>query len=71
MGRFKKEILDVSGINKRGAGYYSTPTFVAEFLTKEMLFLNPDGKYVLDPAVGKEELLKSFSLKARLLSHLT
>lgn len=67
MGRFEKEILDVSGIDKRVSGYYSTPIFVAEFLTKEMLYLNPEGKYVLDPAVGKEELLKSFFLEGMVI----
>lgn len=60
MGRFIKEVLDNSGIDKRESGYYATPEFIREFLTWAMMSINPDGKYVLDPAVGKEELLKDF-----------
>lgn len=41
-------------------GYYSTPEFIAKYLTEEMLRINPNGKYVLDPAVGKEGLLSYF-----------
>ncbi len=65
MGRFNKEILDISGIDKRESGYYSTPKFIAQFLTESMLELNPNGKYVLDPAVGKEELLEPFFLAGK------
>ena len=48
------------GVDKREVGYYSTPKFIAEYLTREMLSINPEGTYVLDPAVGKEELLNGF-----------
>ena len=65
MGRFNKEVLDISGVDKRESGYYSTPKFIAEFLTESMLELNPDGKYVLDPAVGKEELIEQFFLAGK------
>lgn len=65
MGRFNKEILDISGVDKRKSGYYSTPKFIAKFLTESMLELNPSGKYVLDPAVGKEELLELFFLAGK------
>lgn len=60
MGRFKKHIFDANGIDKRQSGYYSTPDFIAEFLTKEMLSINPGGDKVFDPAVGNEELLGYF-----------
>ena len=60
MGRFAKEVKDISGVDKRESGYYSTPSFIGEFLTKIMTRLNPDGEFVLDPAVGKEELLEGF-----------
>ena len=60
MARKKKILLDNDGVDKREMGYYSTPSFISEYLTKEMLRLNPAGKYVLDPAVGKEELLEAF-----------
>lgn len=50
-----------NGIDKREVGYYSTPAFVAGFLAKEMLALNPNGLRVLDPAVGNEELLEVMS----------
>lgn len=59
MARKIKHILD-KGIDKREVGYYSTPDFIARYLTEEMLNINPYGKFVLDPAVGKEELLSYF-----------
>lgn len=60
MARKVKKLIDGNGIDKREVGYYSTPAFIAEYLTKQMLAINPNGQYVLDPAVGKEELLKPF-----------
>jgi len=65
MGRFNKEILDVSGVDKRESGYYSTPKFIAEYITEAMLELNPNGKFVLDPAVGREELIENFYLNGK------
>jgi len=59
MARKVKHVLD-NGIDKREVGYYSTPDFVAQYLTEEMLKINPNGRFVLDPAVGKEELLSYF-----------
>lgn len=60
MGRKRKEIIDNNGVDKRDIGYYSTPNYISEYLTKEMLALKPNGELVLDPAVGKEELLSYF-----------
>lgn len=59
MARKVKQVIE-HGIDKREVGYYSTPDFVAKYLTEEMLYINPQGKFVLDPAVGKEELLAYF-----------
>lgn len=59
MARKVKQIIN-DGVDKREVGYYSTPEFIAKYLTEEMLRINPNGKYVLDPAVGKEELLYYF-----------
>lgn len=59
MARKTKSIV-VDGIDKREVGYYSTPKFVADYIASEMLKLNPEGKKVLDPAVGKEELIDAF-----------
>lgn len=59
MARKVKTIIE-NGIDKREIGYYSTPSFVAKYLTQEMLSINPNGDLVLDPAVGKEELLEEF-----------
>ena len=59
MARKVKQVIE-QGIDKREVGYYSTPDFVAKYLTEEMLRINPHGKFVLDPAVGKEELLAYF-----------
>lgn len=60
MARKAKTLISKDGIDRREVGYYSTPTFIADYLTDEMLKLNPNGIRVLDPATGKEELLKSF-----------
>lgn len=59
MARKVKTIME-NGIDKREVGYYSTPSFIAKYLTQEMLSINPNGNLVLDPAVGKEELLEEF-----------
>lgn len=59
MARKQKTLL-LNGIDRREAGYYSTPDFVADYLSEQMLALNPNGKRVLDPAVGREELLTIF-----------
>ena len=59
MARKIKTIME-NGIDKREVGYYSTPSFVAKYLTHEMLSINPNGASVLDPAVGREELLEEF-----------
>lgn len=56
----KPKALIINGIDKREVGYYSTPSFIADYITNEMLAINPNGTFVLDPAVGKEELLKGF-----------
>ena len=45
---------------RRKIGYYSTPSFMAEFMVSEMMKLNPKGKKALDPAVGDEVLLIPF-----------
>ena len=60
MGRFAKTVLDELGLDRREKGYYSTPKFIASYLTEELLLMNPDGRSVIDPAVGKEELLEDF-----------
>lgn len=61
MARNIKKIAD-DGIDKRDVGYYPTPSYVAEYLFKEMTCYNPDGTSILDPAVGKGELIESFLL---------
>ena len=60
MARKVKTLIGENGIDRREIGYYSTPEFIANYLTDEMLAINPNGMRVLDPATGKEELLKSF-----------
>ena len=61
MGRHKKQILTDEGVDRRENGYYSTPLFVAEFITAELLKLNENGRTVLDPCVGKEEMVSAFN----------
>ncbi|WP_291911822.1 hypothetical protein [Chitinophaga sp. CB10] len=58
MGRFDKSVLIDNGVDRRQLGYYSTPEFIADFMTAAMLEINPDGNTALDPCVGKEELIK-------------
>ena len=60
MARKIKTLIGEDGIDRREVGYYSTPDFVAQYITEEMLALNPNGNRVLDPATGKEELLPYF-----------
>ena len=60
MGRRSFPLKNKKIVDKRELGYYSTPSFVAVFLANTMLKINPNGKYVLDPAVGNEELLNTF-----------
>lgn len=60
MGRGTKTVLTDSGLDRRVAGYYSTPDFVAEFLAAQLLKLAPDARRVFDPCVGKEELLAPY-----------
>ena len=67
MARKTKTLIDEDGIDRREVGYYSTPTFIADYLTEEMLKINPHGLRVLDPATGKEELLKSFHNKGKVI----
>lgn len=60
MARKEKYLIDHNGVDKREIGYYSTHEFVAEFITQKMLEIKRNGTRVLDPCVGKEELLKFF-----------
>jgi hypothetical protein len=60
MGRSKKEILIECGKDRRATGYYSTPPQIAKYLTRRLLEINPNGKNVVDPCVGREELLNEF-----------
>ncbi|WP_082153519.1 N-6 DNA methylase [Bacillus sp. LL01] len=59
MGRHNKWI-EKENRNVREIGYYSTPDFVAKYLSKRLLMINPNGEKVLDPCCGKEELLEAF-----------
>lgn len=65
MGRFEKVLINHNGIDKRDSGYYSTPQFVSNYISNELLNLNPKGRKVLDPAVGNEELLKMFFIHGK------
>jgi len=60
MGRHSKQVVTACGNNRREMGYYSTPNFIAEFLTRKSLELLPNGHNVIDPCVGKEELIGAF-----------
>lgn len=63
MGRKEKVINEVISeqisLNRREIGYYSTPSFISEYISKRMRDINT-GKSVFDPCCGREELLKPF-----------
>ncbi|WP_026786509.1 N-6 DNA methylase [Planktothrix rubescens] len=60
MGRHQKTIASDRVADRREIGYYSTPKFIASFLAQKLLEIRPQGKYVIDPCVGKGELLSDF-----------
>lgn len=49
-----------TGVDRRETGYYATPDFIADYFLKRCLEINPQGRKVLDPCVGQEELLAPF-----------
>ncbi|MCT7974554.1 BREX-1 system adenine-specific DNA-methyltransferase PglX [Laspinema olomoucense] len=57
MGRHFKKVETKIGIDRRETGYYSTPDFVAEFITQALIELNPQGRTALDPCVGRGEMV--------------
>lgn len=60
MARKLKQVLTLSGTDRRNTGYYSTPEPVANYIFRRLREINPYGKHVIDPCVGKEELAKPF-----------
>lgn len=65
MGRKEKVIIEEIKkeeifIDKRELGYYSTPSFICEYIKKRLLEIDSRGKSVFDPCCGKEEMLKPF-----------
>ncbi|TGN19160.1 N-6 DNA methylase [Leptospira idonii] len=63
MGRHAKTVISSDGFDRRRTGYYSTPKPIANYLFENMTSLLPQGKKVLDPCVGKEELIEAFVKK--------
>lgn len=63
MGRQPKIVSGLNGEDRRELGYYSTPSFVADFLAKRLLELHPGARRVLDPCVGEGELVGPFAAK--------
>ena len=60
MGRHAKKITNGEGLDRRETGYYSTPKEVAEFIAHKTLEYVKEAKAVLDPCVGKGELVEPF-----------
>lgn len=60
MARKLKQVVIEGGLDRRDTGYYSTPPEVADYIYSRLRNLNANGKSVIDPCVGKEELLKPF-----------
>lgn len=59
LGRGSK-VLQIEKMDRRELGYYYTPDFVARYLTDRLRMIQPNGRTVLDPCVGKEELVTHF-----------
>lgn len=59
MGRGSK-VLQVAEMDRRELGYYYTPDIVARYLTERLRMIDPEGRTVFDPCVGKEELVTYF-----------
>ena len=57
MGRHHKQVVTSLGLDRRESGYYSTPKFIADFMCKTLLELNPAAKTCFDPCVGRGELV--------------
>lgn len=62
MGRSVKMVF-ADDLDRREIGYYSTPPFVADFLSHRMLELRPGAHFVFDPCVGRGELTKPLKLR--------
>lgn len=56
MGRHLKTISTSSGMERRATGYYSTPSYISEYLVKSIRAARPDVNWVLDPCVGHGEM---------------
>ena len=59
MARKEKKLIDENWIDKRADWYYSTPDFIAKYISDRLVELKCDWQTCLDPAVWKEELLDS------------
>jgi adenine-specific DNA-methyltransferase len=60
MARKIKKVISKCGIDRRDSGYYSTPLQVATYIANRLLEINPKGNLLIDPCVGKEELIQAF-----------
>lgn len=64
MGRKAKvlseKIVDDEYIDKRLVGYYSTPDFISEYIKDRLIEIKGDGKELLDPCCGREEMILPF-----------
>ncbi|MCR1952033.1 BREX-1 system adenine-specific DNA-methyltransferase PglX [Clostridium sp. DSM 100503] len=65
MGRkekvLKEKIIDDLSIDKRQIGYYSTPSFICDYITRRVIDVKNNGKSVFDPCCGREEMLNPFN----------
>lgn len=58
MGRFTKLVTSNDGIERRASGYYSTPSFLAQYIADRLTEINPTGTTALDPCVGQGEMAR-------------
>jgi hypothetical protein len=58
MGRFLKLVTSDDGIERRASGYYSTPSFIAQYLADRLVQINPAGETALDPCIGSGEMAR-------------
>ncbi len=65
MGRNLKRVIADEGIDRRATGYYSTPSFVSDYIAKRLYQIRSDAKIALDPCVGMGEMTSALGRETK------
>lgn len=60
MARDEEAVFTGEGVDRRKSGYYSTPEIVTDYISDRLISLNPSGRHLLDPCIGKGEMVFPF-----------